>query len=113
MSAMIYKGYAARIEFSEEDDCLVGHIAGIRDVVGFHGGSVSEVREAFGEAVEDYLEACRKMQKSPQKSYSGKMMLRVSPDVHASVAQAAQLSGKSINQWASDVLETAAAGNKK
>ena len=61
MSVMNYKGYAARIEYSEEDGLFIGHIAGIRDIVGFHGESVQELRNAFEEAVTDYLETCAKL----------------------------------------------------
>jgi len=107
MRTMIYKGYAARIEYSDEDGCFVGHIAGIHDIVGFHGESVVELREAFKEAVDDYLETCEKLNRSPQKPYSGKIMLRVPPEVHAAVAMAAEVSGKSINQWATDMLADA------
>jgi predicted HicB family RNase H-like nuclease len=57
METMTYKDYAARIEYSDEDACFVGHIAGIRDVVGFHGDSVVELKTAFESAVDDYL-AC-------------------------------------------------------
>jgi len=57
-NVITYKGYAARIEFSAEDECFVGHIAGIRDVVGFHGESVAELKSAFEEAVDDYLKTC-------------------------------------------------------
>ena len=77
MSTMTYKGYTARIEYSDEDVCFVGHIAGIRDVIGFHAESVKELRIAFEEAVEDYLATCEKVGQSPQKPYSGKLMLRV------------------------------------
>lgn len=55
-NAMMYKDYAARVEYSEDDGCFAGHIAGIRDVVGFHGESVKELHAAFEEAVDDYLE---------------------------------------------------------
>lgn len=55
---MTYKGYVARIEYSDEDGCFIGHIAGIRDVIGFHGESVPKLRMAFEEAVDDYLETC-------------------------------------------------------
>ena len=65
----------ARIEYSDEDQCLVGHVAGINDVVGFHGDSVAELRIAFEEAVEDYLTTCEKLNRAPQKPYSGKLML--------------------------------------
>ena len=40
-------------------------------------------------------------------NYSGKLMLRVSPEVHAAVATAAQVSGKSINQWAAEAFTKA------
>jgi predicted HicB family RNase H-like nuclease len=101
---MLYQGYAARIEFSSEDECFVGHIAGIKDVIGFHGETVSELKAAFEDAVTDYLETCRAVGKAPQKPYSGKLMLRMSPEIHAAVATAAELKGQSINQWASDAL---------
>lgn len=61
MTVMNYKGYAARIEYSEEDGLFVGHITGIRDVVGFHGESVQELQNAFEEAITDYLETCAKL----------------------------------------------------
>ncbi|MBH3338068.1 type II toxin-antitoxin system HicB family antitoxin [Pseudomonas mendocina] len=105
MNAMNYKGYAARIEYSDEDGLLIGHIAGIRDVVGFHGESVKELRTAFEEAVDDYLETCAKLGRAPQKPYSGKLSLRLEPALHASVAMKAELAQKSINQWVADVLD--------
>lgn len=90
MNTMTYKGYATQIAYSDEDGCFIGHIAGVRDVVGFHGESVRELREAFEEAVEDYLETCARLNRSPQKPYSGKLMLRVPPEIHAAVAVAAE-----------------------
>jgi len=107
MKAMTYKGYAARIEYSEEDGCFVGHIAGIKDVIGFHGESVAELRAAFREAVDDYLRTCEKLGRPPQKPYSGKLMLRIPPEVHARAAMMAEAQGKSLNQWAADVLADA------
>ena len=105
---MTYKGYSARIGYDDEDGIFTGRIAGIRDGVGFHADNVNALREAFHEAVEDYLEMCARIGKKPQKPYSGRMMFRVSPEVHRKAALAAELSGKSLNQWAEDVLERAA-----
>lgn len=107
MNTMMYKNYAAKIEYSDQDQCFIGHIAGIKDIVGFHGESVSELRTAFEEAVDDYLETCAKLSRPPQKPYSGKMMLRVPPDIHEAVAIEAEITGKSINQWAVDTLTDA------
>jgi len=67
MNPMTYKGYAARIEHSDEDRLFIGHIAGIRDIVGFHGESVAALSQAFKEAVDDYLDTCEKINKAPQK----------------------------------------------
>ena len=108
MNVMTYKGYSARVEYSDEDQLLVGHVAGIRDVIGFHGESVSELRAAFEEAVDDYLQTCARLGREPQKTYSGKLSLRLEPALHASVAAKAELEQKSINQWVNDVLNQAA-----
>ena len=105
---MIYKGYAARIEYDDEDGIFTGRIAGIRDSVGFHADTVEGLREAFHEAVEDYVETCARIGKAPQKAYSGQVMFRVSPEVHRKAARAAELAGKSLNQWAEEVLGRAA-----
>lgn len=108
MSTMTYKGYTARIEFDPDDMIFFGRIAGIRDGVGFHADTVARLVSAFHEAVDDYVETCARLGKEPLKPYSGKMMFRVSPDVHRKAALAAELSGKSLNQWAEEALEAAA-----
>jgi predicted HicB family RNase H-like nuclease len=105
---MTYKGYTSRIDFDDRDDLLVGRLLGIQDVVSFHADSVAQLRDAFHEAVDDYLQTCEKIGKPPQKPASGKLMLRVPPEVHGSALIAAQAAGKSLNQWAAEVLATAA-----
>jgi predicted HicB family RNase H-like nuclease len=104
---MSYKGYSARVEYDDEDGIFTGRIAGIRDGVGFHADSVAELREAFHEAVEDYIETCARIGKEPQKAFSGQMMFRVNPELHRRAAVAAELAGKSLNQWAEEVLNRA------
>lgn len=105
MNTMTYKGFAARVEYSDADGCFIGHLAGIRDVVGFHGESVSELRAAFEEAVDDYLATCEKLNKEPNKPYSGQFRLRLPPELHARAAMAAEMHGQSLNTWVSDVIE--------
>jgi len=105
---MVYAGYAASVEFDPEDEIFVGRVLGIRDLVSFHADSVSDLKAAFHEAVDDYLEACRATGKVPDKPYSGNLMLRVDPAVHSKVARAAESAGKSLNQWGEEVLRKAA-----
>ena len=106
-NTMTHLGYSARVEYDDEDGIFVGRIAGIRDGVGFHADSVAELREAFHDAVEDYIETCASIGKEPQKAFSGQMMFRVNPELHRRAAVAAELAGTSLNQWAEDVLSRA------
>ena len=76
---MTYKGYSARIDYDDDDGIFFGRIAGIRDGVGFHADTVAALREAFHDAVEDYIETCAKIGKRPQKAFSGQVMFRVKP----------------------------------
>lgn len=108
MNTMSYKGYSARIEYDDDDGIFFGRIVGLRDGVTFHADTVADLRTAFHEAVEDYIETCAKIGKTPQKPYSGNLMLRVDPLVHAKAARAAELAGKSLNQWGEEVLSKGA-----
>jgi len=105
MKPMQYKVYEARIAYSDEDGCFVGHLAGIQDRVGFHGESVEEIRAAFHEAVDGYLELSIESGRAAQKPCSGKIMIRVPPELHARLLIRAKASGKSLNQWALERLE--------
>ena len=107
-STMSYKGQTARIEFDARDNTLVGRLVGITDVVSFHAESVAELRAAFEEAVDDYLDTCRQIGKPPQQPASGRLMLRVPPEVHGAALIAAQAAGTSLNQWAAKALAEAA-----
>lgn len=109
MNALMHKGYAAVIEFSAEDDAFIGRVAGINDIITFHGDTVVELKHAFVEAVDFYLDTCEARGEAPNKPYAGKLMLRVPPDLHAKIAMMAQTSQKSINQWATEVFSKAAA----
>jgi predicted HicB family RNase H-like nuclease len=108
MSVLNYKGFAAAVEFDPEDAILVGKLVGINDVVSFHAGDGQALIEAFHEAVDDYIETCARIGKKRDKPYSGKLMLRVDPSVHAQAARAAELEGKSLNAWSEVALRDAA-----
>lgn len=106
-NAMTYKNYTARIEFDSQDRIFFGRLAGIRDIVTFHGKTVDELEAAFEEAVDDYLAVCTKLGDDPNKPYSGKLTLRIPQSVHAAIATAAETSGKSLNKWVADTLDQA------
>lgn len=105
---MEYKGYVGAVEFDDVGRVFHGKIIGIRDMVTFEGQSVDELETAFRESVDDYLEFCEQRNEAPDKPYSGKFVLRIEPSVHRAIASAAAREHKSINAWASSVLERAA-----
>lgn len=107
---MTHKGYAARVEFDARDKRFVGLLARIRDVVGFHGDGVAALHLAFGQAVDDCLETCRQAGRDPPHRASGGLMLCIPPETHAAAPRATELAGKSLDQWADEVLRDAASG---
>ena len=77
---------------------------GIKDSITFEGETVAQLTEDFHNAINHYLADCKKEGLTPAKPYSGKVTLRVSPDVHAEIAAAAAHTGKSLNKWLADTL---------
>ena len=107
MNTMSHKGYTARVEFDERDNIFVGRVLGIRTMISFHGQTVAELRAEFERAVEDFVRDCKEKGLKPQKPASGKLLLRVPPEVHGAALVAAQAAGKSLNQWATELLQDA------
>ncbi len=110
MNTMNHKGYTARIEFDERDNIFVGRVLGLRTMISFHGDTVAELRSDFEIAVEEFLRDCKEQGVRPEKPASGKLMLRVPPEIHGAALVAAQAAGKSLNQWATEVIQQASQG---
>jgi predicted HicB family RNase H-like nuclease len=107
MNTMNHGGYTARIEFDERDGLFVGRILGLRSILSFHGETVTQLRREFAAAVKDYLSDCAEQGVAPEKPASGKLLLRVPPEIHSRAIVAAQAKGKSLNQWATEALQRA------
>lgn len=101
---MEYKGYIGHVEFDDEAEIFHGEVINTRDVITFQGKSVDEIKQAFRESVEDYLEYCAKLGQEPEKPFTGKFMLRIPPDLHRKIFVAAKQSGESINAWIKEQL---------
>lgn len=107
-NTMTYKGYTTSMTFDVDDKIIVGRVLDVDDIITFHGESVAEFEAAFHAAVEGYVAACEQMGSAPEKPASGKLMLRIAPNVHAAALKAASRSGVSLNKWAEQALGTAA-----
>ena len=99
-----YKGYIGTIE--AEDGVFFGRVAGLRDVITFEGTTFAELEQAFQESVDDYLAFCAERGEPPDRPYSGRIPLRVSPETHRRAAMHAQSEGLSLNQWIARRIES-------
>ena len=96
---MTYKGYDAVTEFDEDAGIFSGEVINTRDVITFQGTSVKELKRAFEDSVDDYLEFCAKRKEDPEKPFSGMLSLRMPPEVHRRVALEARRQSKSLNAY--------------
>ena len=104
---MEYKGYIGKVDLDSEAGIFHGEVINIRDVITFEGRSVEELQKAFIDSIEDYLAFCAARGEDPEKPFSGKFVIRLSPELHRKAFIKARLSDKSLNSWVSEVLEDA------
>src|SRR4051812_39212530 len=94
---MQHKGYVGLAEIDEEAGTIHGRVIGLRDVITFQGESVAEARKAFEESVDDYLAFCKERGEDPEKPYSGRLLVRVTPELHRALAVVAETRKQSMN----------------
>jgi predicted HicB family RNase H-like nuclease len=104
---MEYKGYTARVEFDDEAAIFHGEILNLRDVITFEGTTVEELRQAFKDSIDDYLEFCAGRDEEPERPFSGKFVVRIDPELHREVYLRAKMENKSLNSWISQRIESA------
>ena len=101
-----YNDFIAAVRYSEEDEAFIGKIEGIDSVVSFEGQSVQELKESFKEAVESYLDFCkRKGIAEPKKSYTGVFNVRINSDLHRRTAIVAKSRGYTLNAFVKKAIE--------
>ena len=94
-----YNNFYASVHFSADDEVFHGKILGINDLVSFEGASVKELKQAFQEAVEDYLETCGLIGKEPEKTYKGSFNVRVSSNLHKEASLFAAVHDMTLNEF--------------
>jgi predicted HicB family RNase H-like nuclease len=102
---MTYKGYEAIAEFDDEAGIFTGEVINTRDVITFQGKSVGELKQAFEDSVEDYLEFCASRNEDPEKPFSGNFVVRMPPALHRDLTLRARREGKSLNSLVIECLE--------
>lgn len=100
-----YKGYTGRVELDNEAGIFHGEVINLRDVVTFQGESVEELREAFKDSVDDYLEFCAERGQEPERPFSGKFLIRTFPDWHQKLVLQAKINNLSLNSFMNKLIE--------
>ena len=104
---MEYKGYRAAVSYDTDGKVLHGEVVGTRDVIFFEAESVADLEKEFKLSIDDYLAACAERGRQPDKRFSGRVPLRLRPEVHRAATEAAHSEGKSLNAWLSEAIEQA------
>ena len=108
MNIFTYKGYNGMVEIDPQAGILFGRVLDLDAVLTFEGDTVPEAEQAFHDTVDDYLDWCAERGKEPEKPFSGKLILRISPETHRAAAVAAASEHKSLNAWLAEAVERAA-----
>jgi predicted HicB family RNase H-like nuclease len=102
---MTYKGYIGDVEYDDRAKILHGEVVNSRDVITFQGKSVEELEQAFHDSVDDYVSWCAEEGVPPERPYSGKFNVRLSPELHREVAIVARRRNTSINAFVEKAIE--------
>ena len=106
---MEYKGYVGVVEYDEDERLLSGRVVGLkRDGIFFKAERADTIEEEFRKSVDFYLEQCAKRGQEPEKPYSGRILVRGTPDVHRRAVEAAARAGISLNEWIVGAIDRAA-----
>lgn len=94
--------YMKVVEWSEKDECYVGSAPGLI-LGGVHGKNEAKVFEELCEVVDEAICLLEKEGRplpapTADKKYSGKILLRIPPDLHKSIAIKALQEGESLNK---------------
>jgi predicted HicB family RNase H-like nuclease len=99
-----YKGYTGMVEYDPDGKIFTGEVIGLRSVVTFQGRTPDELESSFHESIDLYREMCKEDGVSPEKPYSGRFNVRISPELHREIALKAAMERKSLNEWVSETL---------
>jgi predicted HicB family RNase H-like nuclease len=105
MNTLIYKDYIGSVSFSAEDEVFYGKIERINDLITFESDNAHNLKNAFEEAVDDYIAFCNKKGVQPEKPFKGSFNVRVKPSLHKQAYLKALQAGMSLNKFIEQTLE--------
>lgn len=107
-NVMTIDGQQAVITYDPDIEMFRGEFIALNGGADFYAADVAGLHREGELSLNAFMDECAKRGIEPRKSFSGKFVLRVSPDIHAAAATAAAASGESLNQWVAGVIKEAA-----
>ena len=62
-----YKGYVGSVTFDEKMSLFLGRVSNVNYPITFQGKSIESVTQDFKDAINEYLNWCKKYDKVPEK----------------------------------------------
>ena len=104
---MKYKGYFGKVEYDSDAKIFHGEVIGLKDIITFQAKTVDGLEKAFKDSINDYLKWCVERGEKPEKTYSGKIHVRMDPELHAQLALEANKKNISLNDLINKKLSLA------
>jgi len=101
---MKYKGYMGKVEYDSDAKLFHGEVVGLKDTITFQGTNPEELDREFKKSIDIYLDWCKELGEKPEKTFSGKLHIRMAPDLHAYLAIEAARRGISLNELINEKL---------
>lgn len=100
-----YKDYIGSVEFSEADGIFYGKVQGIRALISYEGENAEDLIADFHGAVDDYLAMCTEKGIEPEKAYKGSFNIRISQELHRTIASYALSKNITLNSLVENALQ--------
>ena len=100
-----YNGYYGSVQCDIESNVIFGKLEWINDLVTFEADNMSEIKQAFEESVDDYINFCNKKGNEPEKAFKGSFNVRISPNNHRNATIAAFKLKTNLNQYVEQAIE--------
>jgi predicted HicB family RNase H-like nuclease len=99
-----HKGFLGSTDYDDNAETFFGTVVNANIIMSFRGSSVDELKRSFHDAVDTYIDDCEREGRIPEKPFSGKITLRVSPLIHRRIAIKAAEHKESMNQYIEELI---------
>lgn len=106
---MRHKGYTAKVVYDDEAGLLRGEVIDLADEIRFEATGVAQLKQEFHAAVDAYLLDCATRGVEPAKPFSGRLLLRLPPELHRSATITAAALDVSLNDFMVGCIEVGVA----